>query len=477
MKKIIYSASVILLLVTGCTDDNSLFNEDKDRFYDVPAETLLANAQRELADQATTPEVNLNPFRFYTQYWAATQYPAESRYNIVSRNIANNLWNNYFRDVIGNLESAKDVIAVDTDLDEGTKKNQVAIIEILEVYTYQLLVDTFGDIPYSEALDITNVLPKYDDDAAIYPQLITRLNTALADLDEGEGTFATGDLIYRGDIAGWRLFGNSLKVKLGVNIADVNSTLAQTTIESAVADGVILTNTQNATFDYSGNAPFYNPLYAQIVASNRNDYVASSTIVNAMNALEDPRRPIYFQALDGAYVGGVNGAGNNYYNFSAPGTILEDAALEALLFEATEVNFYLAEAAARGYNVNGSAEQYYNDAITASFDYWGAANVTTYLARPDVAYSTAAGDWKQKIGVQEWIAYFNRSFESWTAWRRLDAPTLTPAINAVTASDGQIPVRFTYPINEQTVNNANWTAASQAIGGDNLTTKIFWDVN
>lgn len=487
MKKIFYSASVLLLLLTACNNDDPTFNEDQDRFYDVPAATLVANAQRELADQLATPDVNLNPFRYYTQYWAATQYPAESRYNIVSRSIANNLWNNLFRDVIGNLETAKAVIDADDSvgIDAATKQNQKAIIEIIQVYTYQILVDTFGDIPYSEALDVTNVLPKYDDDAAIYPQLITRLNAALANLDEAEGTFATGDLIFRGDIAKWKLFGNSLKVKLGTNLADVNPTLAQATIESAVADGVILTNDQNATFDYSGAAPFYNPLYGSIVASNRNDYVASSTIVNAMNTLEDPRREVYFKTVDDdrndetpeIYKGGVNGAGNAYLSFSAPGTILEDPALEALLFEATEVNFYLAEAAARGFSVNGTAADYYDAAITASFDYWGVPDVAAYLATPAVAYTTAAGDWKQKIGTQEWIAYFNRPVESWTSWRRLDVPSLTPAINAVPISDGQIPVRFTYPIAEQTVNNANWIAASAAIGGDNLTTHVFWDVN
>lgn len=480
MKKYIYSVSALVLFsLSSCISDDDTFNNNEQQPYAVPAETLLANAQRELADQATTPEVNLNPLRFYTQYWALTQYPDESRYNLVSRNVSWNLWTNYYRDVLGNLETAKGVVDEEVLTEESAKQNKKAILDILQVYTYQILVDTFGDVPYSESVNPLDVLPAYDDDAAIYPQLITRLDADLALLDETAGSFESGDIMLNGDVARWRQFGNSLKVKLGIAIADVNSTLAQSTIESAVADELILTNADNVTFDYSGAAPFYNPLYAQIVASGRTDYVASASIVDAMNAVNDPRRAVYFKpGPDGiTYVGGINGASNNYATFSAPGEIFEDPALPAILFEATEVNFYLAEAAARGYNVGGTAEEYYNAAITTSFEYWGASGVAAYLAQPEVAYTTAEGTWQQKIGTQAWIALYNRATESYNTWRRLDYPMLEPAQNAVNAANGEIPVRLTFPINEQTVNNANWTAASSAIGGDFLYTPVFWDVD
>jgi len=111
MKKIKYSiAALSLFLAIGCTSEEDGFNNNKDRSYDVPAETLLTNAQKELTDQLITPEYNLNPFRYFVQYWAATQYPQESRYNITQRTVADNLWNNLYRDVLGNLETAKLVI-------------------------------------------------------------------------------------------------------------------------------------------------------------------------------------------------------------------------------------------------------------------------------------------------------------------------------------------------------------------------------
>jgi hypothetical protein len=110
-------------------------------------------------------------------------------------------------------------------------------------------------------------------------------------------------------------------------------------------------------------------------------------------------------------------------------------------------------------------------------EYWGVADadIDAYLANPDVAYATAAGDWKQKIGVQHWLSLYNRGFEGWTVWRRLDftgfnAPPL------LTYDD--IPERFIFPIEEATLNKANLTEAIQMIGGsDSAQTPVFWDVN
>ena len=122
---------------------------------------------------------------------------------------------------------------------------------------------------------------------------------------------------------------------------------------------------------------------------------------------------------------------------------------------------------------------FYNEAIKSSFEFWGlsTADATAYLAQPEVAYTTAAGDWKKKIGTQAWLALFNRPFEAWTSIRRLDQPEIIAPANAVAAAQGKMPKRFTYPSSEVTVNQANLEAARIAIGGDKLQTRIFWDIN
>lgn len=486
MKKIIFSLAALALFTTSCVDESDDYNLDHDGAYDVSANFLLTNAQKELADQMTTAEVNLNVFRYFTQYWAATQYTTESKYRVTTRKIPDNHWNALYRDVLGNLESAKKAIALEvkpSTMSEADfaiqQKNKLAIIEIQEVYTFQILVDTFGDVPYTDALNPSIVLPTYEDDAAIYPKLITRLNTALTDLDLSGGSFESGDYIFGGDVDSWRIFGNSLKLKLGINLADVNPTLAQATVESAYNAGVIADNSENAIFQYVVAAPNYNPIYANLVANGRNDYVPASPIVDYMNNLSDPRRPAYFTLIGGNYIGGNYGYTNAYSNFSHVSDGIKAPDAPGPLLESMEVAFYLAEAAARGYNVGDTAENYYNRAIHDSFEFWGlsSSDADAYLLDPNVAYATAPGTWQEKIGNQAWIAYFNRGFESWTTWRRLDYPVLTVPASAYPEADGVIPKRLVYPVNEQTVNGTNYQAASTAIGGDRLATKVFWDVN
>ena len=204
-----------------------------------------------------------------------------------------------------------------------------------------------------------------------------------------------------------------------------------------------------------------------------------------MNDLNDPRRPLYYVDIEGSYVGCPYAAGGDFENYSSPGdpagpgpyTRLLDPTLEGIILDYTEVEFYIAEAAERGYNVGGLASIHYNKAITASILYWGGTETEAidYLAQPLVDYTTAPGNWKQKIGNQAWIGYYNRGFEAWTSWRRLDFPTLIAPSNATSVAEGEIPKRFTYPVLEQTLNNTNYSSAANAIGSDKLKTKIFWD--
>jgi hypothetical protein len=173
-------------------------------------------------------------------------------------------------------------------------------------------------------------------------------------------------------------------------------------------------------------------------------------------------------------VAGLNGA-QSYNNYSHFAPRFFEATFEAIIIDYVEVEFLLAEAAARGYSVSGTAEEHYNNAVEASILYWGgtATDASDYLALPDVAYSTATGDYKQKIGTQKWIAFYNRGVEAWAEWRRLDYPVLNVP-EEMTYED--IPVRMIYPYDEGELNGDNYEAASTAIGGDTPQTRIFWDI-
>ena len=203
MKKILVSIAVTSLLMTGCVDDSANYNDNIDRAYNVPAETLVANAEKELIDQMTTPNVNLNPFRYFSQYWAPTTYTTEARYRLSTRKVPDNHFRILYANVLSNLKSAEASIALepqplDLTSEEFQKRqnNKTAIAEILQVYTYQILVDTFGNIPYTDALNVDIALPKYDAGAAVYPKLIERLNAAIAIMDDSSVSFLSGDVVY-----------------------------------------------------------------------------------------------------------------------------------------------------------------------------------------------------------------------------------------------------------------------------------------
>jgi hypothetical protein len=193
-----------------------------------------------------------------------------------------------------------------------------------------------------------------------------------------------------------------------------------------------------------------------------------------MNALADPRLPKYFTPINGAFVGGTYGTSNNYTLFSKPAAQIIDPEFRGVLLDYAEVEFLLAEAVERGFNVGGTAADHYNMAVTASILDWGgtATQATEYLAKPQVNYATGGANFKEKIGVQKWIALYNRGWDAWTEWRRLDYPQLQAPADAFSPS---VPVRLTYPVLEQTLNPTNYSQAVSSMGQDVLTTKLFWD--
>lgn len=475
MKKIIFLLVAVSLAV-GCNKDFGDLNVDSKKPTSVPPGTLFSNGQKALVDIMTSTNVNNNIFRMLAQYWTETTYIDEANYDLTTRNIPQNFWNTVYVSVLKNLNECQSLIPKQ-DINfypANVQKNQTACVEILNVYTYSVLVNTFGNVPYTEALDYNNVYPKYDDAATIYGDLARRLDQALTNIDVNAAGFGDADLLYAGDMAGWKTFGNTLKLRLGIILADHDAAKAKTMVEQA-APNAVKSNAENVVFHYLSAPPNTNPVWVDLVQSGRKDFVAANTIVDYMNAHSDPRVPAYFTVdANGTYTGGIYASSNNYATYSKPSADLTAPDYPSILADYSEVEFILAEAAERGFNVGGTAEEHYNNAVRASMDAWGiaSADADTYLARADVAYATAAGDWKSKIGHQKWIALYNRGFDAWTEWRRLDYPVLNVPVDLTYAD---IPRRYTYPVQEQNLNTANYNAAASAMGGDVVTNRLFWD--
>lgn len=476
---------ILIFLITAaisvsCVDSLDEWNVDPKNATQVPAGTLFSNASVGLANAIVTPSVNNNNFRLYSQYWSTTTYLSEPRYNMTDRIHPQALWQSLYRDVISDLRESKKIIEADATVLPATKSNQLAQIEILEVMAWSVLVNTFGNVPYSESMDFRNPVPKFDDAKTVYSDLLDRLQKAITTLKAGGNGLGSADVFYDGSVPQWAKFGNTLMVRLALVIADTDAEKAKSLISAAVAGGVFESNDDNFLFPYTTSLPHVNPVAQATVQpyTTRQDFIPANTIVDPMNALSDPRRASYFTTIDGIYKGGNYGFLNTFSANSklAPAITAPDA--KGLLLDYSETMFGLAEAVERGF-ISGPAEDYYNKAVNASMDYWGVSptDAATYLANPKVAYKTATGNYKEKIGFQKWIALYNRGWEGWVEWRRLDYPKLLPPTGGNAPAGLIIPVRIIYPIVEQGLNGVNLQSAASAIGGDLTTTKLWWDKN
>jgi hypothetical protein len=476
MKKITYLLLGIFstMGIVSCELED---NVDPKHASEVPVETLFTTAEIAFVDQYNSMNVNRNITRLLAQYWSDVTYTDGSRYDFQDRGIPDTFWAEFYRDVLRDFQEAKTIIdaAGFTGALADKAINQKAIIEIFEVYTYSVLAETFGDIPYSEAnLGAENFIPKYDDAATVYADLFTRLDAAIAALNTSSDSFGGEELLFDGDVAKFKTFANSLKLRMAMRMADVDSEGSKAKVIAAVAAGVYDANFEGAIFDYIGTDPYVNTIYDGFVIDNRNDYCPSNTLIDKMVALNDPRLPLWFTQKDGAYVGIPYGLvdGVTYNSYSHFTELFFEPTLEVVLSDYAEMEFFLAEAAER-WNIGGTAESHYNNGITASILYYGGtqADADAYLAQTSVAYSTAAGNWKEKIGTQKWLAMYNRGIEGWSEWRRLDFPILNFP-SGLSYSD--IPTRFPYPYTENDM-NPSYHDAADAIGGDTATTKLWWD--
>lgn len=476
MKRIYIAVLLLAVLVTACELPDNL---NPKAATAVPTGTIVTNAQVALANNIDAISVNTNINRMLCQYTTEVTYVEGARYIFSDRQINDTYWNNYYRDVLMDLNEAKLLYAEETGSDAAmaARDNKLAILEIMEVYTYQTLVDTWGDVPYTEALGgIDNPTPVYDDAASIYNQIITRLDDAIAQLraNADAGSFGGEDVFFQGDVAMWIKAAGSMQLRMGMRLADTNASLSESLVTAAIATGV-LEDGESWELVYTGVTPHVNVIYDAFIVDQRKDYVPCNTFVDFMLAKSDPRLPLFASTVPDTtiYLGmpyGLEG-GDAYQDYSHFSDQMFSATWPSVVVDYAEVQLMLAHAAARGYTTPMSAQEHYDAGVTGSVVSWGGdpADAAAYLAA-DGAYDGA--NWKQSIGEQIWVACYNRGNEGWNHWREFDVPVMTPAENM---SVLDIPLRWPYPFNEIDLNGTNYEAAASSIGGDDVRTQVFWD--
>lgn len=483
IKKYALAMASTVALVTACTSDFEEINKNPNGPVEIPSHLFLPSMIEATADQYYSTFLGGDMGSCWIQHWAKIQYNDEERYNPRVTSI-NNWWNLLYARP---LEDAKQMH--DLAVSEGNQKIR-GVALIWSAYVYSMLTDSYGDIPYTQALKAKegNTAPAYDRQQDIYPALIDSLESAVTYL-EGAGSIpAAQDIMYAGNDTKWIKFANSLRFRLLMRMSakvDVGAELQAIATEG----NVFTSNDDNAQLNYLGQNPNANPIWNTVVFTTRLEWRINETLVTVLNDLGDPRLNVYGQPNN---VGDIRGAapgieepttnGYDFNNTSLFGEYFLQPTTPAVFMDFAELNFLMAEAAKKGDIAGGdvAAAEYYNAGVAASFDtYNGFTNedgsvismvAAAYLSNAGVAYNPATA--LEQIGTQKWIALFGQGVEAFAEWRRTGFPVLSPAVDPIGISE--IPSRYTYPSDEQNFNKSNYTAASAAIGGDELTTKVWW---
>ncbi len=301
----------------------------------------------------------------------------------------------------------------------------------LRAFTYQALVDCYGELPYTEALDVSNPTPKYDDGQTIYDGIIKELDEALAKVSSAD-VVCTNFLFPGETAASWIQFANALKLRILSRESGVASVDAQ--IKAIIDEG----NLPTSDIAYAGcwgtesgsMSPFYAEEFATNWGSTQQNVIANVAIIGSMQVVDsegavvysDPRLPAFFEKNgSGKYVGGISGTNfstSSAYKSSYWCRPVASATMPVYMITMAETSFFIAEYYARTGDAT-EAKNYYDKAIEESFTTAGVSGAADFI----VQYPYDQSNYKKSIGIAKWIAMAGvNPFEGYCELRRLGYP-------------------------------------------------------
>ena len=436
-------------------------------------------------------------------YWSGDKYSYNPDYSAA-------LFDSYYpgpvRDIVNLVERTSE---------DPEQVNLKAAARIWKVVIFHRLTDMYGDVPYFEAgqgflEDVYS--PDYDPQEEIYKDMLAELEASVAAFDEALPTFGSGDLLYGGDVAQWRRFGNSLMLRLGLRLSKVDPALSQEWVRKAVEGGVMESNADIARIEHTDGPTGLNRNGNSEVFDVDLNARLSATFVDWMRERGDPRLGVYGQLPDQEGAPGStapedqrglpngldsellaaydDGPSDNltdiYSRYSLPNEELRGMDDPIFFQTYAEVELMLAEAAHRGW-IAGDAAAHYERGVRAAMTYLllygpgGAipdSEIDAYLAANPFDPARAL----EQVNEQYWAATFLNEYEAWANWRRSGYPELTPVDYPGNATGGVIPRRLRYPGGEAVVNRANFEAAlsRQGVSLDpqdpsSFTARVWWD--
>lgn len=495
LKKISKTLFVLpFTLLIGCADFLDV-NDSPNNPLDVPLNTLLASALV-ASGFSNANEMNRFGSTVSDYLYGAAGGPANYDTYVITGGDFGNQWTNEIWN--GGLIQYQRIIQKGEDLGAT---NYVGVAKIMQAHMWAMTTDTWGDIPYSQALQGTDGVtrPELDSQEDIYKGNASKEIKGLFDLvREGIAslnsatttpspvTMGTDDVVYGGVLANWRKAGYTLMIKMAMTISAKEPALAKQIIEEVIAaSDMITTNAQNLSVKFGTSVGSQSPIYSYMfVTTFQNDMTVSTRYLNLLQGLADPRLTLFVTRPTATYVTYDNGfrgtlaPGANFSKWGTGVTGVNGAGPVKLITNAGRC-FMLAEAVLKLNVVHPqTAQSLYYEGMRAALTEVGAAGIDAYIgptsATPTpVATLTGTPDNMQnQIITQKYIAMTGNGLEAWNDIRRTGLPLHTQTEHANAAGeDGKRPVRARYP-DADIARNPNLGAAVKKTNE-----KVWWDAN
>ena len=524
MKHKLITVSLACLTLFGWGCDSYLdINEDPNVLSEIPdAKVILPAAEIGLANQLMGWDFGFAG-GFWGQYW--TQAYSSSQFKSLCEYQETSFGKTYTELTAGVLNDLKRMKIVTAD---SENKGTYFVAEALSIFTWQMITDVWGAVPYFEALkgNEGNVYPKFNTGSEIYTDLLARVNALIATDISGSTLDENYDFVYGGNLVEWMKFANSLKLKLMMRLSET-STYDNAAVVSFIEASNFISYSARISGDVwsddskGGEEGKRHPMreFEEGKALNLStNVIASKNFIDYLIDNNDPRLETLFAKSGskhkGAFVGDFDS--NEDSDGDATDDDKEDYSqpsfspnTDLMIMSAWEVNFFIAEAYARAGN-NAKAKAYYDLGVKASTNQHIAdlakdmkaqdvAILVTSLESNDIittGYATwangTAEEGIKQIAMQKWVANANyQHIESFLERNRTKYPelnlidirkdrteaftnfpvgSLTISVAGRAKTNAKLPSAPIYP---QSVLTRNLNAPAQRV---DLLTKIWWNL-
>lgn len=504
MKKIIIYSFLVTGLMLGSCKKFLDVNDDPNNITRAEVTTLLPSITVNVgylggSDLMRVSTLIMQQFSGNGPLAGFSAFKEYERYNVNDSDI-NNQWVSIFGTILSDL----DLLINQAEIEGSPHYSGVG--KVLKAYVYQIVVDAWGDVPYSEASKHSdNYYPKLDDDEEIYADLVRMIDEGIVEINAANSVLSPNNYstIYKSSSwesskTKWIRFANTLKLRIFLHYSAKDPAFATQKMKALINSGAEFMQSTDDNFEM----PFFdesqrqNPLYGIEKGQFKNQFYPHRFIVDLMTSRNDPRRTTYFvpfpynsnpatykgaSILDGGpsaaysrlhtYIYGAGSAINSA--LIDPDGSIRDGAIEyagdspGRLLSFAEYNFIRAEGALL-YGLEGNAQSFFEEGIKASFKdaKINAGQMSTYLANHGTLTGSNGNKLEQIIN-EKYIANFGVVVEPWTDYRRTGYPALQP-LSAPLSIYSEVPRSLFYSQSEINNNpNVNQKAS--------MLDRVFWD--